>query len=65
MDWTKERARSMARRLQVHENIVRNRLEHGGPLQAHEIRQGVRLTHEDFLYLVQMAMPALNRELAE
>lgn len=54
------RLRSMAHRLMVQENIVRNRLEHGGHLTAQEVMAGVRLSHEDFLELVRLAMPALN-----
>lgn len=65
LDWNKTRARNMAMRLQVQENIVRNRLESGGPLSAQEMNDGVRLTHEEFLYLARLAMQALNRELAD
>lgn len=64
-DLNKMRNRAMARRLQVQENIVRNRLEYGGPLTAEEISRGVRLSHEEFLHLVRLAMSALNKELAE
>ena len=41
------------------ENIVRNRLM-GEPLTAREIIDGVRLSHEEFLELVSLAMSALN-----
>lgn len=61
----KMQARAAAQKLQVLENMVRNRLEHGPPLSAQEIIDGVKLTHDDFLYLVRMAMPSLNRDLTE
>lgn len=64
MDLNKMRAQNMARMLQVQENIVRNRLESGGPLSRDEIIEGVRLSHEEFLYLARKAMPALNAELS-
>jgi hypothetical protein len=54
------RARHMATRLMVHENIVRNRLMSGEPLTAREIIDGVRLSHDEFLELVSLALPALN-----
>ena len=50
----------MATSLMVQENIVRNRLMYGGPLTAQEIIDGVRLSHEEFLELVSLAMSALN-----
>lgn len=65
IDWPKVQARAYAARLQIQENIVRTRLEHGDALRADEIAQGVRLSHEEFLYLARKAMPALNAELAE
>lgn len=49
-----------ATRMQVIENMVRSRIESGGPLSAQEIVEGVRLTHEDFLELARLAMPAMN-----
>lgn len=58
----KAEARYWSSRLQVMENIVRNRLESGDPLTAAERLEGVRLSHEEFLYLVRAAMPTLNRD---
>jgi hypothetical protein len=58
-------ARNRAYKLQIMENMVRSRLEAGGPLTAQEIVDGVRLTHEEFLYLAQAAMPAMNRDAFE
>jgi hypothetical protein len=57
--------RMLATKLQVVENMVRSRLDYGGPLKAHEIERGVSLTHDEFLFLVQLVMPQLNRILAE
>lgn len=62
---TKVRERMLATKLQVVENMIRNRLEHGGPLNAREITEGVRLDHDEFLFLVRLVMPQLNRILAE
>lgn len=61
----KQYKRNMAYKLQVLENMVRSRLEYGGPLQAQEINDGVRLSHEEFLYLARIAMRTLNRDLNE
>jgi hypothetical protein len=55
----------MATSLMVQENIVRNRLMYGGPLTAQEIIDGVRLSHEEFLELVSLAMSALNEIIRE
>lgn len=62
-DPDKSRRRAMATKLQVMENMIRSRLENGGPLTAQEIMDGVRLSHEDFLYLSRLTMTALNAEL--
>jgi len=59
------RRRHMATSLMVQENIVRNRLMYGGPLTAQEIIDGVRLSHEEFLELVSLAMSALNEIIRE
>lgn len=60
-DPVKMYAREMAIRLQVMENMVRSRVEFGGRLTADEMREGVRLSHEEFLYLARAAMQALNQ----
>ena len=54
------RMRCVAQQLMIKEHIVRNRIEYGGSLTAHEIIDGVRLSHEEFLELARLAMPALN-----
>jgi hypothetical protein len=58
-------ARNRAYKLQIMENMVRNRLEMGGPLTAQEIIDGVRMTHDEFLYLARAAMPVMNRDASE
>lgn len=65
VDWPKMYRRNMAKMMQVRENIVRTRVENGGPMSTEEKIAGVRLSHEEFLYLARMAMPALNHELSE
>lgn len=60
----KARERMLATKLQVMENMVRNRLDYGGQLHAQEIQRGVQLTHDEFLFLVQLVMPQLNRILS-
>ena len=54
----------LATKLQVMENMVRNRLDYGGDLRSQEIQTGVQLTHDEFLFLVQLVMPQLNRILS-
>ena len=62
---SKSYARIMAARMQVLENMGRSRVEFGERLTAQEMNDGVRLSHEEFLYLARMAMPALNAELRD
>jgi len=54
IDWKASRKRAMLHKLQVLENVVRSRLECGGPLSAQEVIDGVKLSHEDFLYLAEL-----------
>ncbi len=61
---SKARERMLATKLQVMENMVRNRLDYGGDLRSQEIQTGVQLTHDEFLFLVQLVMPQLNRILS-
>ena len=61
---SKARERMLATKLQVMENMVRNRLAYGGDLRSQEIQTGVQLTHDEFLFLVQLVMPQLNRILS-
>jgi len=65
LDYEVHRARHMATKLQVMENMVRSRLENGPSLTAQEVMDGVRLSHEEILYLVRLAMRALNHELRD
>lgn len=62
IDWNKLSARNFASQMEVRANIVRSRLESGGPLRATEIQDGVRLTHDEFLRLFELAKPALWRD---
>lgn len=51
---------NFCQRIQIQDQIVRNRLQSGDSLTAQEIWDGVRLSHDDFVTLVQLAMPAIN-----
>lgn len=51
---------TIARHLMIKEVIVRNRIESGDRLTAQEILNGVRMSHEEFMELMRLAMPALN-----
>jgi hypothetical protein len=62
IDFDRSRSRQMAARLQFQVDLVRARLESGPALSAAEIAEGVRMSHEDFLYLARAAMRSLNQD---
>jgi hypothetical protein len=61
----KMRARAMAHSLMVQEIYVRSRIESGAPLTAQERLDGIRITHDDYLYLVRLAMAELKRQIED